>query len=155
MNQRSDAAYAQLALQLCEAIATLIANTTTDRCGAGPSSELAPNDHEEVLVRLESDFRDAIGLRDLLAEFGLNQPQVRKLRERWGFPAPLRPGRPLLFSRTEVERWARVQPNKDNLAIVLRRRKRRVPLQGDSPGHNLVIPKVNHLSSRFHTSTSK
>lgn len=64
-------------------------------------------------------------MSDVLREFGLRRAQVVKLRERWNFPPPAFARGKLRFSRRAIESWAKSQPNRDNLAIVLRSRKRR------------------------------
>jgi hypothetical protein len=122
-NSNSPEAYAQLVLQLCDALSSFVVAT------ADPTQEqhipLVRTNDNSVADRVP-DFHpaDAIGLRGILVEFGLRSSQVIKLRERWGFPAPINSGRPLLFSRTEIENWAASQPNQNNLAIVLRCRRR-------------------------------
>jgi hypothetical protein len=118
-------AHIQLINQLCEAITTFVAATEQPMPASkaiGPSD--APNDNESARVP-GVVVDEVIGLKGLLIEYGLKAPQVAKLRKSWGFPAPLTRSRKLLFSRTEVESWTRLQPNRKNLAIVLRCRKRR------------------------------
>ena len=91
------------------------------------SVELHASDVAEVtsgnLSQQDDEVKTAIGLQDILAEFGLSTSQVRKLRQRWGFPEPFLPGRRALYCRSEVESWAREQPCQKNLAIILRCRK--------------------------------
>jgi predicted small lipoprotein YifL len=115
-------AHAQLVMQLCEALSTFVA-ATTGEVGPlqGPASDLAANDDSWPELTTPR-YDDVISLRGILVEFGLNQPQVMKLRKRYGFPAPIGRARPLMFRRDEVERWVRSQPNPNNLAIILRGR---------------------------------
>jgi predicted DNA-binding transcriptional regulator AlpA len=121
--QRStEQAHARLVLQLCEAISGFVAATTCE-----PRTSRAPEAGNDNAVQTggEENSPPSFGLRDILSEYGLSQPQVAKLRARWGFPAPLAGSRPMRFPRDAVEAWARQQPNRSNLAIVLRSRKRR------------------------------
>jgi predicted DNA-binding transcriptional regulator AlpA len=88
-------------------------------------SSAANDATEQPETHLETTPSDLIGMNDILREFGLKRSQVIKLREKWDFPPPALTRGKLLFSRTSIESWAQSQPNMDNLAIVLRRRKRR------------------------------
>jgi hypothetical protein len=118
-------AHAQLVLQLCDALSAFVAATTPkNEARARPPREVPANDYATTPM---DTFRydDVISLRGLLLEFGLKQPQVAKLRQRWGFPDPIGRARPMMFRRPEVERWVQSQPNPSNPAIVLRSRKRR------------------------------
>jgi predicted DNA-binding transcriptional regulator AlpA len=83
------------------------------------------NDNAPVTSGGTLEVGDAIDLTNIQLEFGLKPPQVAKLQRRFGFPTPIRRGRPLQFSRREIEEWASGQPNRDNLGIILRSRKRR------------------------------
>jgi predicted DNA-binding transcriptional regulator AlpA len=124
-NDHTPDAYVRLVSQLCEAISSF-ANATGECAPAwtgqraassndnGPAAETAPTNSPSNLI----------GMNDILREFGLKQPQVLKLRQSWGFPSPVTSERKLLFSRSEIQLWAKTQPNRDNLAIVLRSRKR-------------------------------
>ena len=122
----SSVAYARLVGQLCDAITTF-ANATAEarqvrvprRCSAANDATNQPETH------LETATSDLIGMNEILREFGLKRSQVLKLREHWAFPPPTCARGKLLFSRLAIESWARSQPNRDNLAIVLRSRKRR------------------------------
>jgi hypothetical protein len=119
-------AHVQLIVKLCDAIKTFVTVIEPQaELERGTVLEPAPNDDDEPQAsrdQLWSD--DLIGLQGILLEYGLRSPQVAKLRKSWGFPPPLTNGRRLLFSRSEVEKWARSQPNRQNLAIVLRSRRR-------------------------------
>lgn len=117
--------HVSLIQQLCEAIATFVEATEAQRQRpiAAPSAPTA-NDNLGSEPRHVSSAKEVIGMKGLLVEYGLKQPQIAKLRKAWGFPAPISSGRPLLFLRSEVEHWASAQPNRSNLAIVLRCRKR-------------------------------
>lgn len=117
--------HVQLLVDLCQAMQAFVVTTSAAQSAMAPARVPASNDdHPPRGVDLR-ESRDLLGLADILREFGLKQPQVVKLRDRWGFPPPARLHGRLVFSRTEVESWARSQPNPNNLAIVLRCRKRR------------------------------
>lgn len=118
-------AHAQLAQQLCEALSTFVAATAVVEGGAvqAPTSDLPTNDDRTLQIG-SLGYDDVISLRGILVEFGLNQPQVVKLRKRCGFPEPVGRARPLMFRRDEVERWVRSQPNPKSHATVLRFRSR-------------------------------
>jgi predicted DNA-binding transcriptional regulator AlpA len=128
-NPNAGDAHAQLVLQLCEALSTFVAATVPEKAVRyGPAFDLSANDSANDNAaphRVAPQYDDVISLRGLLLEFGLKQPQVLKLRKNWGFPAPIGRARPVMFRRMEVERWARSQPNQNNLAIALRSRTRR------------------------------
>jgi predicted DNA-binding transcriptional regulator AlpA len=128
-------AHVQMIVQLCDAIKTFVTvvEPQTRSEHATPVAAV-PNDNDENQSLPQRHWPDdVIGLRDILAEYGLRSSQVAKLRERWGFPSPLTNGRRLLFSRSEIDRWAHSQPNRDNLAIVLRIRSRQPNLLRQDP----------------------
>ena len=118
-NSSARDAHAQLVVRLCEALSTFVA-ATSETVGPVETPSLA-NDNRSLDPFA---YDDVMSLRDILFELGLKQSQVVKLRNGWGFPAPVGRARPMMFRRSEVERWAQSQPNKDNLAIVLRCRTR-------------------------------
>jgi hypothetical protein len=112
-------AHARLVIQLCEALSAFVAATAVE----DESVQEPPANDDCRPQHAPLGFHDVISLRGILAEFGLNQPQVMKLRKRCGFPAPIGRARPLMFLRDEVERWVRAQPNRNKLALVLRSRR--------------------------------
>jgi hypothetical protein len=65
-------------------------------------------------------------LAEVQFELRLKQAQIVKLRRLWGFPVPIHREGKLIFSRREVLRWASLQPNPNNLAAVLRLRRKRL-----------------------------
>lgn len=115
-------AHAQLVVQLCEALSTFVAATAAVDEDS-PAKAPVANDNSWAAGARAPDH-DVISLRGLLVEFGLKQSQVAKLRKTWGFPDPVGLTRPIMFCRSEVEQWAQRQPNRNNLAIVLRCRKK-------------------------------
>ncbi len=118
-------AHAQLVLQLCEALSVFVAATVVEHEAEQVRSFEWPVNDNISSTRTNIHFGDVLSLRDILVEFGLKQSQVLKLRKSWDFPAPIGRARPIMFRRSEVEQWVRSQPNRKNLAIVLRSRKRR------------------------------
>lgn len=124
LNNHKSGAQVELIANLCNAIAAF-ASATDDTLRREIMRTMATaNDNLMPPEAGTAPEKDLIGLRTLLVEYGLKRPQVAKLVKRCGFPAPVHSGRALLFLREEVERWARSQPNRNNLAIVLRLRRR-------------------------------
>ncbi len=66
---------------------------------------------------------DRMTLREIKVELRLTEKQVVTLRRLWGFPVPFDEGHSV-FSRSDVDLWVKRQPNSDNLAAVLRLRRR-------------------------------
>lgn len=67
---------------------------------------------------------DPMTLRQIKDELGLTEKQIVTLRQLWGFPAPFNAPESFVFSRVDIDLWAKRQPNSDNLAAVLRLRRR-------------------------------
>lgn len=67
---------------------------------------------------------DPMSLCEVKGELRLTEKQIVSLRRLWGFPAPFDDEDHCVFSRSDVDLWARRQPNPDNLAAVLRLRRR-------------------------------
>jgi hypothetical protein len=63
----------------------------------------------------------AMSLREIKVELRLTDKQIVTLL--WGFPVPFDEDHSL-FSRSDVDLWAKRQPDSDNLAAVLRLRRR-------------------------------
>jgi hypothetical protein len=126
-NSSARDAHSQLVMQLCEALSNFVAATAGETGIREPAADLPANDDQAPLIPTLG-YNDIIGLRGILLEFGLKQPQVMTLRKECGFPEPIGPTRPLMFRRDEVERWIRSKPNAGTYAIALRRRSR-IPRQ--------------------------
>lgn len=86
--------------------------------------EPAVNDNVKIEALPRSMPTDPMTLREVKAELGLTEKQIVTLRRLWGFPVPCNGQGYLVFSRREVERWAKRQPNPNNVAAVLRLRRR-------------------------------
>lgn len=86
--------------------------------------ELAANDNLKIEALPRPMPNDPMMLREIKTELGLNEKQIVTLRRLWGFPVPCNGQGYLIFSRREVEAWAMRQPNQNNLAAVLRLRRR-------------------------------
>ncbi len=67
---------------------------------------------------------DPMSLREIKIELRLTEKQIVMLRRFWGFPVPFDDEDHSVFSRSDVGLWAKRQPNPDNLAAVLRLRRR-------------------------------
>lgn len=67
---------------------------------------------------------DPMSLREIKVELRLTEKQIVTLRRLWGFPVPFDAEDHSVFSRSDVDLWAKRQPNPDNLAAVLRLRRR-------------------------------
>lgn len=87
-----------------------------------PASAANDNAKFEALPRSMPD--DPMTLSEVKHELRLTERQIVTLRRLWGFPVPSNGPGHLIFSRREVERWAMRQPNQENLAAVLRLRRR-------------------------------
>ena len=128
-NQSTEAheAYARLALRLCDALSQFLAATTGDQKASSLArcSEAA-NDDEPVLGPISDLLEDPMTLEEVQFELRLKEKQIVMLRRLWEFPSPRLQDGKLAFSRREVERWARMQPNPNNFAAVLRLRRRRL-----------------------------
>ena len=88
------------------------------------SIEPDANDDVKIEVLPRGMPSDPMMLREIKTELRLNEKQIVTLRRLWGFPVPCNGQGYLIFSRREVEAWANRQPNPDNLAAVLRLRRR-------------------------------
>lgn len=86
--------------------------------------EPAANDNLKIEVLPRSMPSDPMMLGEIKAELRLTEKQIVSLRRLWGFPVPCNGPGYLIFSRREVEAWAELQPNPNNLAAVLRLRRR-------------------------------
>lgn len=89
-----------------------------------PAIDLAANDNLKVEALPRPMPSDPMMLREIKAELGLTEKQIVTLRRLWGFPVPCNGQGHLVFSRREVKAWAERQPNQNNLAAVLRLRRR-------------------------------
>lgn len=89
-------------------------------------SEPAPaaNDNAKFEALPRSMPDDPMTLSEVKYELRLTEKQIVTLRRLWGFPVPSNGPGHLIFSRREVECWAKKQPNQQNLAAVLRLRRR-------------------------------
>jgi hypothetical protein len=87
----------------------------------------APSQAEErsVAAAVIGHIPDPMTQQEVEHELRLADRQLVALRRLWGFPQPQTSSKGLIYSRQEVERWARRQPNQSNLAAVLRLRRRR------------------------------
>lgn len=84
----------------------------------------AANSNVTFEERLRSMPGDPMTLCEVKGELRLTEKQIVTLRWLWGFPAPFDDKDHCVFSRSDVDLWARRQPNPDNLAAVLRLRRR-------------------------------
>lgn len=114
--------YFQLATAIRDALNVFIASYPA---ASGATVENAATGVEEADDRGEGWPTDPMTLLEIKSELGLKDHQVVKLRRLYQFPEPRRSNGKYLFSRGEVERWARVQPNPANFAAVLRLRRKR------------------------------
>lgn len=104
---------------------TLLLADTPKRPSLSRTAIIAANDNEEIKAREPKWPDDPMTLKEVQFELRLKEAQIVKLRRLWSFPAPVHHRGKLLFSRREVERWVRLQPNANNLAAVLRLHRRR------------------------------
>lgn len=119
-------AYARLALGLCDVLTQFLAATlhTSGIAPFGGETRVA-NDNQPPELSMWPD--DAMTTREVRHELCLKDRHVILLRRLCGFPEPARRNGRLFYSRREVERWVRSQPNQSDLTSVLPRR--RVPNQ--------------------------
>ena len=114
-------AYARLAASLCHAMAQFL----TDNAAKPGSVRNRPSDanaSEAVKSGQAKWPKDPMTLNEVKFELRLNEAQIVKLRRLWGFPSPMLHEGRFVFSRGDVESWARLQPNPNKLAAVLRLR---------------------------------
>ena len=86
----------------------------------------AANDNEEAAPSPRRLPDDPMTLEEVKFELRLNDRQVVALRRLWGFPVPCHHAGRLVFSRHEVQRWVKRQPDPTRPAAVLRLRRRRL-----------------------------
>ena len=131
-------AYADLTSNICEALSKFFATTTelgkplhvslSYGQGSDPVSE---DEQRPVDGAAERPVSDPMTLEDIQSELGLKQMQLLKLRRVADFPASQYYNHRLGFSRQEVEEWVALQPNRNDLASVIRR-----PRLGPRPHKN-------------------
>lgn len=120
----------QLIIELCSALTRFLVASGANGDALPPKAELqAANDNEPVAYPASKLPDDPMTLREVQFELRLKGSQVVLLRRLWAFPSPWHHGGKIIFSRRAVERWVRLQPNPENLAAVLRLRRRRVSRQ--------------------------
>lgn len=116
-------AYIRLMSDLCETLSTFLASRRSKHTSQVP---MHANDNDRAHSPSTRRPEDPMTMRDVRFELNLSEKQIMSLRRLWGFPLPWFDGTTPTFSRREVELWARSQPNQNNLAAVLRLRRRRI-----------------------------
>ena len=86
------------------------------RPGVEDGAREAANDNDVPAVHDRRRPSDGMTLKEVQRELNLSEKQIITLRRLWGFPQPWHEGGHLLFSREEVRRWVRGQPNPDRAA---------------------------------------
>ncbi len=120
-------ALARLTASLCDVMAQFMADMAVTQRAEPSHTYIAANDNEAADGPESRWPDDPMTLKEVQFELRLKEKQIVALRRLWGFPAPVHRGGKLLFSRRQVERWVGLQPNAQNLAAVLRLRRRRLP----------------------------
>ncbi|MES2022649.1 MAG: hypothetical protein V4460_15245 [Pseudomonadota bacterium] len=128
LDPQSDA-YLQLAKAVRDALNVFISSDTAGHdltpAVIRTKGKLGPADIDDRGADWPSD---PMTLQEVKYELRLKEAQIVKLWHLYRFPAPCQSNGTYLFSRREVESWARSQPNPKDFAAVLRlRRKARIP----------------------------
>ena len=122
----SESQYADLARALSTALANFLGSSNSEPQARFPGTPAANDNDPEIDPGFDPATR-GMTLKQVQRELHLGEKQIILLRRLWGFPTPVHHQGHLTFSRARVEAWVRVQPDPDNLAAVLRLRRRRLP----------------------------
>jgi predicted DNA-binding transcriptional regulator AlpA len=118
---------ANLAAALSSALSQFAGALAEAAKGARSGAPLTAANDNEIETPEANWPTDPMTLNEVQSELHLKEAQVVKLRRLWSFPAPRHRGGRYVFSRKEIERWVRLQPDQQNLAAVLRLRPKRFP----------------------------